>query len=327
MVARSSEVPLSVPFEATRPAGVGAGNVVVRCRDGASILERAHATSPLRFVRPTFPGASAVAVCLVTFGGGLVDGDAIDVDLHVDRGATLVVFTQSSTKVFRGRARQNVRAHVEGTLVLLADPVAAFADAHYTQRVDVTVAGEGSCVLLDGFTSGRAAFGERWAMGGLDLATSLRRTSDELGPSLVARDALRLDAADGSIADRMAQFEASLSIIAYGPRVAPVIAGILGCPAVPEASSSRGRSSGRESDDHVVVASPIPSTRSMRPQPPADGGARADVPARAEPRPDATLGAVARVFSSSPARALSEARRRLRNLPDIQVVDPFASRY
>jgi len=38
-------------------------------------------------------------------------------------------------------------------------------------------------------------------------------------------------------------------------------------------------------------------------------------------------GAIVRIAATSPARALAEARARLRNLPEIDVVDPFASRH
>src|SRR5690606_34777825 len=124
---------------------------------GRTALAVSHASSPLRFLRPTFPGASCAAVCLVTFGAGLVDGDTISLDVVVEPGATLVLFTQASTKVFRGRARQSLRARVEdgGTLVALPDPVAPFAGADYEQRVEVELAGaDARCVVLDGVTSG-----------------------------------------------------------------------------------------------------------------------------------------------------------------------------
>jgi hypothetical protein len=40
-----------------------------------------------------------------------------------------------------------------------------------------------------------------------------------------------------------------------------------------------------------------------------------------------TPGAIARIAGITPTHALDEARARLRNLPDIDVVDPFASRH
>jgi urease accessory protein len=225
---------------------------------------------------------------MVTFGGGLVDGDAIELDLRVEPGATLVVFTQATTKAFRGSSTQRIRAEVHGTLVFLPDPVACFAGSRFTQRVDITLHGDGSTVTLDGFTSGRAAFGDRWAFDALDLATSVR-----LGDGrILVRDALRLDAADGSIAARLDRFEAFATVLAVGPRVASVARGMLADSIVTR--------------DLVAAPSALPGS-----------GAGAG----------AGSGAIVRVAGSTPMHALDEARRRLRNLPDIDVVDPFTSRH
>jgi urease accessory protein len=251
-------------------------HLVARRRGDETVLAHACASSPLRLVRPTFP-SRACSVCLVTFGGGLVDGDAIDVKLDVEPGATLVVFTQASTKVFRGTSRQTIRAEVHGTLVLLPDPVSCFAGARYTQRVDVALAGDGGCVLLDAFTSGRPAFGERWAFDRIDLRTTVSR-----GKKLVARDALVLDSADGDIARRMGRFEAFATILSIGSEVDAVTRAI----------------EDQDHDDDCVVAR----------------SALAD-------------GACLRIAATSPAAVIAAARRALGNLPDIDAVDPFASRH
>ncbi|MBX3192102.1 MAG: urease accessory protein UreD [Labilithrix sp.] len=269
--------------EATQRPRDGRGHVVARARDdGRTIVTSSQATSPLRFTRPTFPGSRAGAVCLITFGGGLVDGDAIDVHVRVERGATLVVFTQATTKAFRGSTSQALRADVEGTLVLLPDPVACFAGARYRQRVDVTLEGEGSAVLLDGFTSGRPAYGERWAFSAIDLSTTVRR-----GDRVIVRDALRLEAGALEVAPRMDRFEALATLIAAGPRVETIMRGLLD-PSV---------------CTRDLVAAPSALSR------PGEAAA------------------IARIAATSPSAALDEARRRLRNLPDIDVVDPFVSRY
>ncbi|MBX3231495.1 MAG: urease accessory protein UreD [Labilithrix sp.] len=277
MTAPAAPAPSPTDVE-RRGARTGSGRLVARLEGGRTVLAEAHATSPLRFVRPDFPTRSA-GVCLVTFGGGLVDGDAIDTAIDVGPGATLLVFTQASTKVFRGASRQSIRARVAGTLVLLPDPVAAFKDASYTQRVDVELtAPEASCVLLDGFTSGRAAYGERWQMRALDLRTTVRAEGRD-----VLVDALRLD---GAIAEQAASFEAFLTLVAVGA----------GARTVAEA----------------IAAAPPPPTRDL---------ALATSPLLRAP------GAALRVAASSPAAAIAAARARLRNLPDIDVVDPFSSRY
>lgn len=272
------------PLPGWRP---GSGAVTARLEDGRTVLVAARAESPLRFVRPTFHGTRSAAVCLVTFGGGLVDGDEVDVELDVGPGATLVVFTQSSTKVFRGAARQALRAKVAGTLVLLPDPVAAFRDARYSQRVEIDLTATGSCVVLDGFNAGRPAFGDRWAMRTLDLRTVVRSDG-----RTVVTDAMHLDTTDGPIAERMGAFDAYATLIAVGKGALPVVDAVARAPATPPNA------------EEIVAASPLPRAASL-----------------------GLPGAVLRVAAASAPRALAIVRSRLRNLPDIDAVDPFASRY
>jgi len=299
------------------PRRAGRGSIVARAgaaADGKTAIARLHAETPLRFLQPTFAGTKGAAVCVVTFGGGLVDGDVIDVDVEVEAGATLVLFTQSTTKAFRGASRQTLRAKVDGRLVWLPDPVAAFKDASYTQSVDVELGPSGSCVLLDGFTSGRAAFGERWLMERLDLRTRITTASGRV----VVADALRLERSQKpprasktaaqnaaqtpdvshtpgvtwpSIAERMRGFDALATLIAVGQGVKPVVDALLGTPLPLPAP------------DLVVAVSPLPRST-------------AEVP-----------GAIARVAASTPAHAMAAVRSRLRNLPEIDAVDPFTSRY
>jgi urease accessory protein len=223
-------------------------------------------------------------VCLVTFGGGLVDGDDLEVDIEVERGATLVVFTQASTKVFRGSSRQCLRARVAGTLVVLLDPVACFAGARYEQRTEIALEDDGACVVLDGFTSGRPAYGERWRMDGLLMRTRVTR-----GATRLLDDAVRLDARDAPIAERMQGFDAFLTVSAVGASAAPVCAALL-------ARAGHGPSS-RGERAALVAPNALPSG-----------------------------GALVRIASASPEVALAEARHRLRNLPDIDAVDTFGAR-
>lgn len=254
----------------------GQARIVARRVGTRTELAEAYASSPLKLLVPTFPGACAAAVCIVTLGAGLVDGDANDVVVEVEPGASLVLFTQASTKVFRGRSEQTLRAAVHGALVALPDPVAPFGGASYRQDVDVTLHGDdAACVLLDGVTSGRPAFGERWAFERVDLRTTVRRGSRE-----IVRDALRLDQRDGSVARRMARFDALATLLSVGPsRVASEVGGA----------------------DVVAPDHAVATTR------------RGEL-------------AIARIAARSPDAALAAARARLRNLPEMGVVDPFGAR-
>lgn len=265
----------------------GRGKVVACVSDGRTVLASTRAESPLRLLRPTFPGTKSAAVCIATFGGGLVGGDEIDLDVHVGTGATLLLFTQASTKVFRGAARQVLRATVEGTLALLPDPVSAFRGARYTQQVEVQLGPEGSCVLLDGFTSGRAAFGDRWDMTALDLRTTVTHEG-----RIVLVDALRFDSADGSLVLRAGRFDAFATLVAVGHGVAPLIDRIHREAVAPPSTTL------------VVAASPLPRAHAL-----------------------GLPGAIARVTAATPEAAIAAIRSRLRKLSEIDVVDPFGSRH
>lgn len=142
-------------------------------------------------------GAKAVsALYVVGYGGGLVSGDSVDLDIDVGSQCCLLLLTQGSTKVFKTRTsrptqgvstatfsstlashtqraqslddgqlsmtRQNFRFLVRkhSTLVLLPDAVTCFARARYdqVQRFDLRDH-TSSCVVLDWITPGRTAVG------------------------------------------------------------------------------------------------------------------------------------------------------------------------
>ena len=134
---------------------------------GESAATSASATSPLKLLTPCSRGKSVWAYAS-SFGGGLVAGDETRLDLRIGAGARCFMGTQASTKVYRNPARlpcsHTTQAELErGSLLVLApDPVQAFAGSSYRQRQEFRLAPDASLVVVDWFTSGRAARGERW---------------------------------------------------------------------------------------------------------------------------------------------------------------------
>src|SRR5262249_51891808 len=131
-----------------------------------TVVHTARAASPLRLLTPSNHGHGAW-IYLASLGGGLVDGDAIHLDVEVGPGACGLLGTQASTKVYRcpaGACRQETRARVapEGLLVTIPDPIVCFAGARYGQSITVDLAPGASLVLVDTLTAGRSARGERW---------------------------------------------------------------------------------------------------------------------------------------------------------------------
>src|SRR4029078_11970610 len=105
---------------------------------------------------------------VATYGGGLVDGDAIALDVTVGENAKAVIGTQAATKVYKcpaGEDTQTLEARVArgGLLVVAPDPLVPFAGARYAQRATIRLEENARLAWLDVLACGRAARGERWA--------------------------------------------------------------------------------------------------------------------------------------------------------------------
>jgi urease accessory protein len=209
--------------DATHAIRKGSARLLFTHAHGRTRLERCAARSPLRILSPRNAGRGAWAFTS-TFGGGLLAGDEIDLELDVGVGATAYISTQSATKVFRSKdsltTKQRLQAQVGdgGMLVLLPDPTACFGGARYRQeqRIDLVGGGggtSGSVVVLDWLTSGRHAAGERWAADFCHCRTEIWTHG-----ACVLRDAIHLPPMRGGIGSGF--FNCFATLILQGPRVA-----------------------------------------------------------------------------------------------------------
>ncbi len=175
-------------------------------------MHRARGAGPLRLLCPRAAG-NAAWVVTSSLGGGLVDGDEVALDVEVDAGATCVVTTQASTKVYKGTTRQttSVRVAGDGCALVVPDAIVPYRDAHYTQVTQVALAAESTLVLCDVITAGRVAYGERWSASRLD--TLLTITIDG---RLRLHDRVQLDT---RAPQRMRRFEALATAVLLGPHV------------------------------------------------------------------------------------------------------------
>jgi urease accessory protein len=199
------------------PARMDVASATIRPGQGRSDVHRVRGAGPLRILCPRAAGNAAWLVTS-SLGGGLVDGDHVAFDVSVDAGATCVVTTQASTKVYKGSSSQRtrVRAHGDGIAIVVPDPVVPFRDASFVQATDVVLDADASLVLCDVLTAGRVAFGERWSASQLDATLSIERAGTKL---LHDRVLLGNDAAA-----RMRRFEAIGTAVLLGPRVADLAA-------------------------------------------------------------------------------------------------------
>ena len=253
-------VPLQKRDRVGRPGSAAPGTVEPGAGDlqftnvrGATVLTRASAASPLKLLNPRNAGASAW-VYLAAYGGGLVGGDSLSIRVAVGRGASALVATQASTKVYRSDRGASQRLHArvddDSLLVLLPDPVTCFAGSRYTQVQHVHMAAAANLVLVDWLTAGRVGFGERWQF---DEYRSQMRVWR--GDRLVLHDGLALTPADGDLAGRMDRFNCLATAVLLGPALettAARLAGSLGSAPAPRRADLL-LSAARLGDDGVVL--------------------------------------------------------------------------
>lgn len=197
----------AVTLDTSSPArqACAVGSIHVVRGASRSHVARAYATSPLRLLTPKNHGTAAW-VFASSFGGGLVGGDAVALDLQVGAGAMAFVSTQSSTKVYRStsEATHTTRARVGpgGLLVLAPDPVVCFADSSYQQHQLFELDENASLVSVDWVSSGRRAAGERWA-----FRDYVARQEIRVAGELIVFDAMSLRSRDGDLVERLGRFD------------------------------------------------------------------------------------------------------------------------
>lgn len=183
-----------------------------------TVVRSALAHSPLRLLTPRNHGHAAWAYTS-SFGGGLVDGDHLRLEVDVAEGATALVATQGANRVYRSPrgCQSELRARVgpEALLAWVPDPTVCFADARYSQTFDVTLARGACLVLADVVSAGRSARGERWAF--QRYASRLRVARED---RVLVDERWVLDPAHGALTERLGRFDALASVLLVGPALA-----------------------------------------------------------------------------------------------------------
>jgi urease accessory protein len=177
----------------------GHAHLTIQTVSGQSTVTSTESASPIKILIPKSRGASVWA-CASSFGGGLVAGDQMRIDLTIGADARCFLGTQASTKIYRNPSRlpcsHKTFATLEANslLVFAPDPVQAFADSAYSQRQEFQLAAGAGLVLVDWFSSGRAARGERWAFNHFQS-----RNDVFISGQRIFVDSICLDAVNGSL--------------------------------------------------------------------------------------------------------------------------------
>jgi urease accessory protein len=205
-------LPASDPSRATHQARLAVGWQRTR-----SVVTHARSAGPLRLLTPAGTGRAAW-VYQSSLGGGFVGDDDIALTVEVGDQAALFLSSQSSTKIYRRtRSAFTLDATVgdHATLVAWPDPVVCFAGAAFDQVQQFRLAPTANLIVVDAWTSGRVARGERWAFD--RLATRLSLAIDG---APVLEDGVLLTNEHGPLEARFAGVDACATVVLAGPALA-----------------------------------------------------------------------------------------------------------
>ena len=134
---------------------------------GTSRMVVNESLAPLFIHNPRVPGLGCHAL-LANYGGGLVDGDTVSLEILCREGARLSVSSVGSLQVYGSPvhgALQRVRGMVESEAlaVVIPDPVVLHSEAVYGQKQEWRVAVDADLLIAELMVGGRLETGERFA--------------------------------------------------------------------------------------------------------------------------------------------------------------------
>ncbi|OCT44866.1 Urease accessory protein UreD [Cladophialophora carrionii] len=225
-------LPIS-PFAASS-AAAGTGEIILALLPpGRQALQKCTYQYPLKLIAPDPHHSSeqkhVTIVFLLTYGGGLVGGDQIDLKAELQDGTRLVLLTQGSTKIFKSPEKSvvsgqtlNVTIGAQAALCYLPDPTQPFAESVYDQKQTFTVQPDGtsSLLVLDWVSEGRRARGESWTLWNWKGKNEVREFNDHGKGRLLLRDAVMLcgdDLGGMGLVEKSNKMGIFGTLIVYGP--------------------------------------------------------------------------------------------------------------
>ncbi|KAJ9501332.1 hypothetical protein H2202_003126 [Exophiala xenobiotica] len=212
----------------------GAGEIILcLLPPGRQVLQTFKYQYPLKLIAPKPHSSSddkhVTIAFLLTYGGGLVGGDQINLKIELQDATRLALLTQGSTKLFKAPERSivskqnlDVKIGSQAALCYLPDPTQPFAESVYQQRQTFYVEPDGtsSLLMLDWVSEGRRALGESWTLWSWKGRNEVREYDEQGSGRLLLRDAVMLhedDLGGTSLIDKSNNMGVFGTLIVYGP--------------------------------------------------------------------------------------------------------------
>jgi urease accessory protein len=174
---------------------MGVLELVVADRGGRSVAARQYHQGALRILRPHYlDDTGQVCYVMVNPGGAYLGADLFLIDVEVQDGASLLLTTQSATKVYRtpgsfAEQRMTLRLGDNAQLELSPDQLIAYREARYRQRTHVTVCPTSSLIMAEVVTPGWSPDGSTFKYEELRLRNEIH-VAGASGTQLLALDNL-----------------------------------------------------------------------------------------------------------------------------------------
>jgi urease accessory protein len=167
---------------------------------GQTVLRSLHSEGMLKAMRAHHLDPALPAMAFLTIsspGGGVLQGDRLEIHITIEEGAQLHVGTTSATRVYRmphgvAEARTNFTVAGGAYGEYVPDPFVPYAGSRFTGHARHVVAEGGALLLAEVVGPGRQARGESLVYDFFNSDTEVRRPDGRL----LFRDITRLSPAD-----------------------------------------------------------------------------------------------------------------------------------
>lgn len=149
----------------------GSLNLVYAQRGGKTQLIHNQVKAPLKVQRPFYPEGSDVCHSVVLHtAGGIVGGDRLSLNFHLEPNAIALITTAAASKIYRSnglQAKQSIHLQIDtgATLEWLPQETIVFDGAIYRTDLRVELAPKANWLGWEITRFGRSARGERFLQG------------------------------------------------------------------------------------------------------------------------------------------------------------------
>jgi urease accessory protein len=194
------------------------GHLHLRCtrrEDGVPYISEQSFRAPVHLSKSHLDQGSLVQ-SIVNPTAGFFDGDRLELDIHVDPEASLVLSMPSASRVYRTRSGQAAvcfqKFHLAAgaSLEWIPEPFIPHAGARYIQRTEIDLDADASLLFFDWISPGRVAMGEVFEYQHLRWEMDLRS-----GGELIARERYDLRPLDKSIEALRVKFSEAHYLTVY----------------------------------------------------------------------------------------------------------------